>query len=337
MKYLIITDTHFGANRDISGYLEYQKTNFISAIDKAYEMGIRNIIHLGDLCDNNTQTPYNIQQALVDIFDYIDKHDMKMFVSVGNHDTQYKSSIDTNSFDALARKFRCIIPAYKPPKELLNDGILLTSWFQKNDTGYNDMIELTKKHNDCHTLMGHFEFNGFKYNKQGIEATRGFSTKDLKKFNNVLSGHFHERQKSGNVTYVGSAYQKTWSDYNCDRGFSIFDSSTGTLDFYNFDNIYLKCKIIDGKLMSDGEIINDLSGKIVNIDIGEYTEQQALEIIKPFGGSMLINLSSNKKVNETIKTASSTSTIDEMYKEYAMSYKDDIGEIEYVAKLLRGD
>jgi hypothetical protein len=72
----------------------------------------------------------------------------------------------------------------------------------------------------------------------------------LKKYDIVLSGHFHHKSSKGNITYVGTPYEMTWADYNDERGFHIFDTETRELTFianpnkmfykihYNDDDMY---------------------------------------------------------------------------------------------------
>ena len=37
----------------------------------------------------------------------------------------------------------------------------------------------------------------------------------FKRFEKVLSGHFHKKSDDGHIYYLGTQYEMTWSDYNC--------------------------------------------------------------------------------------------------------------------------
>src|SRR5580704_5434111 len=59
----------------------------------------------------------------------------------------------------------------------------------------------------------------------------GMSPALFDKFDVVASGHFHHKSTKGNINYLGSHGEFTWSDYNDERGFHIFDTETRELEF----------------------------------------------------------------------------------------------------------
>ena len=85
-------------------------------------------------------------------------------------------------------------------------------------------------HTKSQILFGHLELNGFVMHL-GQTAHEGMDTKPFEKFDMVCSGHFHHKSSRDNIHYLGNPYELTWSCYNDQRGFHIFDSDKRDLTF----------------------------------------------------------------------------------------------------------
>jgi DNA repair exonuclease SbcCD nuclease subunit len=118
---------------------------------------------------------------------------------------------------------------YISATKIVLDGtpILLVPWITpENEVESMNIIETTK----AQICMGHFELDGFEFYK-GIMATHGMSADKLSKFDLVFSGHYHQKSSRGNIHYLGAPYPMTWADYDCPRGFHLFDTNTRELMF----------------------------------------------------------------------------------------------------------
>ena len=59
----------------------------------------------------------------------------------------------------------------------------------------------------------------------------GYDARQFQKFDLVYSGHYHHKSTVGNVTYLGTAYEMTWSCFEDQKGFHVFDTETRELEF----------------------------------------------------------------------------------------------------------
>jgi hypothetical protein len=74
-------------------------------------------------------------------------------------------------------------------------------------------------------VAGHFEFSGFEMYK-GIPNPHGMDTNEFKRFEMVLSGHFHTKSSRDNIHYLGSQMEFTWGDVDDPKYFHVLDTST---------------------------------------------------------------------------------------------------------------
>jgi hypothetical protein len=82
--------------------------------------------------------------------------------------------------------------------------------------------------------MGHFEINGFVTNNSGhVQEGSKLNKSDFKKFNKVLSGHFHTPSIDNNIEYIGSAFAMDFNDINSKRGYYVIDSN-GNKEFIEY-------------------------------------------------------------------------------------------------------
>lgn len=233
MKIALVTDTHFGARNDNTAFADYFG-KFYTDIFFPYlkENNIDTIIHLGDIVDRrkyiNYQTQAHMQKAFIDP---IIENNYTMHVIIGNHDTYYKNTNEINSMQQLygTTGYEKIKWYDNNPAVINFDGcdIMLLPWLCSNN------IEPFMKEVDKTTaqvLFGHLELKGFEMYRGAIND-HGFDSSLFNKFDIVCSGHFHHKSTVGNINYLGSPYEITWSDFDDPRGFHIFDTDDRTIEF----------------------------------------------------------------------------------------------------------
>ena len=190
------------------------------------EKNIDTIIHLGDIFDKRKNINFNtLKECKRYFFDEAKNQKIALLMITGNHDTYYKNTNELNSPEILLSEYENV-KIFSEPKELKN-GILLMPWICSGN--YEESMKILEE-TDASACFGHFELAGFKMYKNNVNM-HGMGTEAFSKFDLVLSGHFHHRHKKGNIMYLGSPYEMTWSDYNDERGFHIYDTETKELEF----------------------------------------------------------------------------------------------------------
>jgi hypothetical protein len=142
------------------------------------------------------------------------------------------------------------------------------------------MINTTK----AHVCFGHLELTGFEMYR-GMPNYEGCSPRAFEKFDQVYSGHFHHRSTAGNITYLGTAYEMTWSCYDDQKGFHVYDTATRALTF--IPNPY----ILFYKLFYDDTNMTyeDLNGMKLDALADSYVKLVIKEKNNPVMFDMLIN------------------------------------------------
>ncbi len=234
MKFAIITDTHFGARNDSIVFNDY----FYKFWEKTFfqylkENNIDTVVHLGDVMDRRKFVSYKIAQDFRERFlQVFEDNNIHLKMIVGNHDIYYRNTNNVNSLNELVGRHPYgrynNIYIYDECRTLDFDGvpILLIPWI--NSENYESTI-VEINNTKAQIAMGHLEINGFEMHS-GHFAQGGYDKGLFEKFDMVFSGHFHKKSDDGQIFYLGSTYQMTWADYNCSRGFHIFDTETRELN-----------------------------------------------------------------------------------------------------------
>ena len=270
MKIALLNDTHFGARNDNPAFVKYFN-RFYDEIFFPYiiQHDIKTLIHLGDVVDRrkfiNFNTAHNFQEnfwkRLWDL--KIDTH-----IILGNHDTYYKNTNKVN-FTHLIKTFDGANEPwiYEKPATVNFDGldILLLPWICP-ETEEESIYEIDNSH--AEVAMGHLEIKGFEMHKGHFQEV-GLEMDQFKRFDKVLSGHYHRKSDNGTIYYLGTQYEITWSDYQCPKGFHIFDTDTRELT-----------RISNPLTMFEKIIYNDTKQSYTNMDISKYKDKHLKVIVE---------------------------------------------------------
>ena len=240
MKVAILGDVHIGARNDSSIFSNYHISFFENQFfPYLKEHNIKHVIQLGDIFDRRKFVNFQIlNEWKRRVFDWMLDNEIEMDIIVGNHDIYFKNTNAVNSPILLLKEYSNI-NAFVTATEVQigSTTVLYTPWI--NDSNKKQTMELVKK-TKATVAMGHFEFSGFEMDK-GHKHEGGTNSKEFKKFDTVISGHFHHKSDDGHVFYLGIPYQITWVDYGSQKGFHTWDSDTLELEFVpNNEEIFVK-------------------------------------------------------------------------------------------------
>ena len=223
-KSIILGDLHFGVNQGSKEILEIQMKFFEDQVFPYMKKNnIKTIFQLGDAFDNRSSTDnYIVNEVQRRIFDYTEKEGITWHILLGNHDLFFKNSL-SHSILYLFNQAYSNINLYSKSTllEFDNKTIQIEPWLLDNKLEINKQSDV---------VLGHFEIVGFNVSKT-YKATHGLDTEDIPKNIPILSGHFHNKQLSGNISYLGTPIQLSWSDYEEEKGFYVYDGDWNDLDF----------------------------------------------------------------------------------------------------------
>ena len=190
---------------------------------------ITTVFQMGDLFDRRKFINFNsLYLARKYFFNKLKEHNIQLHTLIGNHDVAFKNTLEVNSPSLVVNDYDNIV-VYEDFATVEFDGIPIdvVPWLCDDN---EQQIFKKIKSSKSEICFGHFEIAGFEMDKGNV-CDIGIDKKELKKYDVVLSGHFHHKSSDGNITYVGTPYEMTWADYNDPKGFHVFDTATREMQF----------------------------------------------------------------------------------------------------------
>jgi DNA repair exonuclease SbcCD nuclease subunit len=285
-KIAIVTDMHIGVRGDSKLFLDHQE-RFFSEVFFPYidEHDIKIIFDLGDTFDRRKFINYvSLERGKKFFFDQIANRGIEYHALVGNHTTYYTNTNEVNSMNLLLREYDKF-HIYEDKCEEIQIGstkFLMVPWI--NNTNYKDMMN-DMRESDADVCMGHFSIQGFEMDK-GHLCDHGLTREVFTNFEAVYSGHFHHPSTYNNISYLGSPYEMTWSDYQGKRGFRVLDTETREMDWIlNPNVIFYKLEYDDTDMT-----IED----IANLDVSNLKDTFIKVIVKNRTNPYIYDLFLNK-------------------------------------------
>lgn len=230
MQVAILSDTHAGVKNGSDIFLDYSD-KFYAEIFFPYlvENGIKNILHLGDYFEHRKYVNYKVLKHNYESFiSKLYEYDIHMDIIPGNHDVYYKNTNELNSIETILKQYSDRIHIHMNPVVKKYDGldVALVPWMcADNREECMDFISTA----NAPILMGHLELGGFKLMANAPIKSHGMGMELFDRYEAVYSGHYHTKSTQGNITYLGTQYELTWSDAGDPKYFHVLDTSTREL------------------------------------------------------------------------------------------------------------
>ena len=226
MKIAILNDTHCGIRNSSQIFLDNAKDFY----DKVFfpeceKQNIKQIVHLGDYYDHRKFVNFKALNHNRKCFlNELRKRGMMMDIIPGNHDTYYKNTNDLNSLKELLGHYMNEVHIIMDPTVMEYGSLKMALLPWINQENYDQSINFIK-HCKADWLGAHLELIGFDM-LRGIPNRHGMSPNIFKKFEQVLTGHFHTASQKENIWYLGSQMEFFWSDAHDPKFFHILDTET---------------------------------------------------------------------------------------------------------------
>jgi DNA repair exonuclease SbcCD nuclease subunit len=266
MKVAILNDTHAGVRNSSDIFINYQE-RFYSEVFFPYlkENNITQILHLGDYYEHRKYINFKALNANRKHFlDKLKLNGLHMDIIPGNHDVFYKNTNELCSLKELLGYYTGNVNIIMNPTVLKygKTSVAALPWI--NSENYSKSIEFV---NNCKAtiLAGHLELVGFEMMK-GVINAHGMDTTNFKRFDKVISGHFHTKSSIDNIHYLGSQMEFTWADAHDPKYFHILDTDTDIIEkVLNPITMFEKVVYNDEELCYDDYDFTKLDDKFVKV------------------------------------------------------------------------
>ena len=230
MKIAILNDTHCGIRNSSEIFLanaeDFYSKIFFPECDKR---DIKQILLLGDYYDHRKFINFKALNHNRRVFlDQVRKRGMSMDIIPGNHDTYFKNTNELNSLKECLGHYMNEVHIIMEPTVMKYDSLKigLVPWICNDN--YDQCMTFIK---ECQAdwIGAHLELTGFEM-MRGITNVHGMNPKIFKRFEMVLSGHFHTSSRKDNIWYLGNPMEFFWNDAHDPKYFHILDTETREIE-----------------------------------------------------------------------------------------------------------
>lgn len=225
MKVILTADIHNGYGQDgraiwsMKVIREYAKNN-----------NIEHIIVLGDLFDDRESLRIDtISEVSLFFKEAANTYNQGWTMFPGNHDMFLRNSWKINSLQFLENYVNLIQSVSK----FVLDGktFWVLPFIHHEDIYMKAVNELSNKATNDDILLTHVGVRGATMNQCFLLKNWNIVTFEKTNFKRVFTGHFHNHQTIGKVTYPGSPIAFRFDEGLVDHGFIVYDIQANSFEF----------------------------------------------------------------------------------------------------------
>ena len=234
----------------------------MSFIKWATELGKKNgcdtALFLGDW--NNNRASINILTLNYSIkaLEHLNANFDRVFFIPGNHDLYYRDKRDVQSVE-WAKHLKNVTIC----NDWLNEGdVIIAPWLVGDD--HKKISKLRGRY-----IFGHFELPHFLMNAMvAMPDHSEIKREHFSHFGHVFSGHFHKRQTSNNITYIGNCFPHNYADAGDDERGAMILEWGGQPEYHSWpDQPTYRVLSLSDLLNRTDEVLKPKMHVRVNIDI----------------------------------------------------------------------
>jgi len=272
MKIALLCDTHCGIRNSSEVFLDNAEDFYTNIFfPECEKRGVKQILHLGDYYDHRKFVNFKALNQNRRVFlDQLRKNNMTMDIIPGNHDTYYKNTNELNALKECLGHYMNEIHIVMEPTVMQYGSLsmALLPWICADN--YDQSMNFIK---DCKAdwLGAHLELANFEIGR-GILAPHGMDPKIFKKFEQVLSGHYHTASRKDNIWYLGNPMEFFWSDAHDPKFFHILDTESRQIEKIRNTYTLFEKIVYNDKEMDYNNYNKNLSKKFVKVVVSEKTD-----------------------------------------------------------------
>lgn len=265
----VITDTHLKQGNEDQVY-----DIFKQAIKVCQDRGIKQLFHAGDFFTSRASQSHSVMDKAMDIFNLFNQEEIGLTIIPGNHDrTDLESEKSFLDVFKVYRNIRLIKASEAIYVEELG-WIHMLGYFKESGSYSTRLANFIAHNHEKTILITHIAISGVK-NNDGSIVTNDLQPNLFKKYDLVLTGHYHFRnQLASNIWYIGSSHPQNFGEDN-DKGICIVNKDLSlefvNLNFPKYFTYRFDCKDIK-QITSQLKQVNHEYDKIRFVITGNETE-----------------------------------------------------------------